>query len=1587
MATFLFSLVKGTTVRFAPTLDVLRFDYGSAADLRIQPGTNTIVSLGSEFVTLTGVTNIASFASSNFLFADGSRALIGDGTASTTADAGTNVLTGGGGNDLLMGLGGNDSLDGGIGNDRLDGGLGNDRLEGGTGTDTAVFAGNRATYGIVGNADGSLTVTDHDAIANGNDGVDILRSIEVLQFRDLQVNLGPAPNVAPVANPDTMDVAANAGSAFVNVLANDTDADGGAGSANRVVVVDGRGSPGHIELIMTYGVGVGIWVPGTPALRGSMTIAPDGSGIHYSPGSAFGYLRAGEVATDSAAYVIADAAGATSTSILTMRVVGVSDAPEARADLLTLAQNAAPTRVDVLANDTDPDAGDTRTVIALHTGTTAGRVAIAADGRSVLYTPGAAHANLAAGATATDSFDYTIADSTGLTSRSTVTVTIRGGNFAPTALADSASTTENAAAITIAVLANDLDPDVGDTKRVLALDSAGARGTIAIAAGNGAVTYQAGTAFDSLAAGTITTDSFGYTVADSGGATSTARVTVTVTGINDAPVARADAITIGEDSLTNLIGVLANDTDVDIGDTRSVIGLTTTGLKGGAMIAAGGSGINYTPFQSLRAGQTGTDTLTYRIADRSGAQATTSVTVTVVGANDAPVARNDVASLTEDTSAISVSALANDTDSDVGDTKRILSVDATGLRGTVAVSTNGSTLAYAPGNHFQSLLTGQTATEQFSYTMVDGAGVQSTATVTLTINGVTDPVRAMNDTAFAHEDGGPIRINVLDNDVRGDLYPGGPLTITGIDGAGALGGITLIIIYGVGVGSFFPGFPRLLGNAVIAPDGQGILYTPHQSLNAGETGIDTFKYFILGLDGTTSVGEVVVTVTGANDAPVAVADSATTTTTAPPITIDVLANDTDPDTRNDPVTVPVDEFGGWDPTPVDVPDTKTIVSIDTAGLQGSVTITPDGARLVYAVGGTLADLAFDATATETFTYTMRDGAGATSTAGVTVTVRGVNRGPTAVNDSATVGEDDSTNVSVLANDTDPDLAAGDSLSVVALNTSTTRGQASLVGGALHYIPGDAFDSLAAGTSTTDRVGYTIADSAGLRSSATVTLTVVGANDAPIALDDTASLAEDARDALIRVLDNDSDIDAGDVISIAAIDTTGLAGALSIDANGTALRYSAPTEAAALAPGEQLTTSFGYTVRDVAGATATARAVITLTGTNLAPIAAGDSATTNEDTAITIDVLGNDNDPDDEGLALADVDTTGAVGSVGRVGNQLTYTPGNAHQALRAGQVAYDAFTYSVSDPHGATATALVNVTITGVNDAPIANANSYSLSEDAAPTRLTVLGNDADVDAGDTLTIVSVTSPSTSSVAIEAGGGALVFTVGAAHQLLQTSQSATEAFTYTVRDSAGALSTASVTVSIVGANEPVVIVTPPPPPPGAIIGTEDDDILTGTPNADHIYGLGGDDEISGLAGNDALFGGADDDTLTGGDGNDVLVGGTGRDDLTGGKGADTFRYYQVAESDTLDFDRVRDFNRAEGDKIDLSAIDANTILGGNGAFVFVASFTGVAGQLTSGMTASGFLVQADVNGDAVADFAIDVRLVGATSMQASDFIL
>ena len=247
------------------------------------------------------------------------------------------------------------------------------------------------------------------------------------------------------------------------------------------------------------------------------------------------------------------------------------------------------------------------------------------------YQPDPNYCNTQSGGTP-DTFSYTLTPGG---SSTTVSVTVTCVDDNPVAVADSATLTEDAAATAIDVLANDTDVDAGP-KSVGSVTQP-ANGAVGISGGGTGLTYQPNPNYCNTQSGG-TPDTFTYTLTPGGSSTT---VSVTVTCVDDPPVAVADAATILEDAVGAPIDVLANDTDIDAGP-KSVTS-KTNGTFGTVIITGGGTGVSYTPTANYCNTNTGIpDTFTYTLTPGG---ASTTVTMTVTCVNDPPVAGDDVCSI------------------------------------------------------------------------------------------------------------------------------------------------------------------------------------------------------------------------------------------------------------------------------------------------------------------------------------------------------------------------------------------------------------------------------------------------------------------------------------------------------------------------------------------------------------------------------------------------------------------------------------------------------------------------------------------------------------------------------------------------------------------------------------------------------------------------------------------------------------------------------------------------------------------------------------------------------------------------------
>ena len=334
-------------------------------------------------------------------------------------------------------------------------------------------------------------------------------------------------------------------------------------------------------------------------------------------------------------------------------------------------------------------------------------------------------------------------------------VTVVGRNDAPTARPDQGATDEDTA-ISLAVLANDSDPDRNDRLAVgaingTAITTSGPQvalpsGAIASVGADGLLRYDPASGFSHLARGQTAIDTFSYTAVYEHLGASTANISVTVSGRNDAPVAGDDVLsTTASTRLTVAAStLLANDVEPDAGDGITLVGIDLTSTLG--IVSFDGTTVSYDPnsrFRGLGEGETATDTFTYRISDRDGATDSGSVTVHVRGVNDAPVAADDSA-LTDEDRPIIINVRANDADPDAHDgTPTVTSIDSSATRGQVTLNADGS-ITYDPRGRFDSLNTGQVDHDFYTYRIADGHGAFDEGSVSVEIAGRSDTERLID---------------------------------------------------------------------------------------------------------------------------------------------------------------------------------------------------------------------------------------------------------------------------------------------------------------------------------------------------------------------------------------------------------------------------------------------------------------------------------------------------------------------------------------------------------------------------------------------------------------------------------------------------------------------------------------------------------------------------------------------------------------------------------------------------------------------------------------------------------------------------
>lgn len=764
----------------------------------------------------------------------------------------------------------------------------------------------------------------------------------------------------------------------------------------------------------------------------------------------------------------------------------------------------------------------------------------------------------------------------------------------PPVAANDEATTSDVGDVSVDLLANDTDPD-GDALTLVRLagQSVSDGTTVTLASGaqvtvnGGSISYDTNGQFDALADGENATEQFSYQIADGRGNTDVAFVTISVTGTNAAPNAAPDtARTDAPDPVT--IDVLDNDTDAE-GDALEIsalngvdasVGATVT-LPSGALVRVDGkSTVTYDPngaFDDLFERQSTSDSFTYTIRDPGGATGTATVTVGIDGeaalpfdfAAAYPISGSPAPDLFDESGRLNDGRFLNGAslgegiagagavldgvddyllvpDSDAFDLAAgavTLWFKADGLAGTQALFSSDA-FGFGPGGHITATLEPDTNVS---------VRLQTLGTSQVLQTGPAAP------DAWHH-----LAVN-WGPETGFEVY---------LDGALAARNASLTDGIEANTNPFTFGASQIISGEASADtliqffDGHLDELAIHRNgLSAEEVGL----LYQFGLDGL-EVAEP------QNRDPV-VADDFASTGQNGTVVIDALANDFDPNGDVLTITAIGDNwpiFAGGAPV--------TLTSGALVFLQADGTFR-------YETNGAYDDIQAGTIVTNGWDYRVEDGRGGVARGGVFVNVTGVNDAPQARNDVAVVNEDQPFVFSILANDFDPD----DTITVpstingqaVSVGEVITLGSGALLtiggGGIVTYDPSGQFEALRPGESRTESFTYTIVDSGGLSDTATVSVTVGGVNDAPVAIDDSGDTV--VGEAIeIDVLANDSDIE-GDPLA---------ASVLKGPANGTVKVLGSGLISYAPNAGFTGTDTFSYRIDDGAGGTDTAAVTVTVT---------------------------------------------------------------------------------------------------------------------------------------------------------------------------------------------------------------------------------------------------------------------------------------------------------------------------------------------------------------------------------------------------------
>jgi large repetitive protein len=895
---------------------------------------------------------------------------------------------------------------------------------------------------------------------------------------------------------------------------------------------------------------------------------------------------------------------------------------------------------------------------------------------NVTYTP-------ASNYNGSDTFTFKANDGKVDSSPATVSITVAGVNDAPTASAQSVSTSQDTAkVITLS------GSDVEGSALTYAIGASPTHGALSGSAPN--VTYTP-------TSGYTGSDSFTFTVNDGSLTSSPATVSITVSGTNSAPVANAQSVTTNEDT-AKAITLTATDAN---GDplTYSIVSSPAHGSLSGTA-----PNVTFTP----TANYNGTDSFTFKANDGKVDSLVAAVSITVASVNDAPTANAQSTSTNEDTA--KVITLSG---SDVEGSALTYTVVTNPAHG--ALSGTAPNLTYIPTANFS-------GSDTFTFRVSDGSLNSSNATVTITISPVNDAPTATAQSVTTNQntakaitlsgsdvEGSALTYAIASNPSHGALSGSGAnrtytpttgysgsdsFTFTVNDGSltssAATVSITVAAVNAAPVASAQTVTTNedtakaitlsatdadndALTYSVVSSPAHGSLsgtapnltYTPASNYN----GSDSFTFKANDGKVDSSPATVSITVASVNDAPTATAQS---TSTNEDVARAITLSGSDVD--GNPLTYSI----------VSNPANGAL-----SGTPPSVTYTPNA----------------NFNGSDSFTFKVNDGTVDSVAATVSITVAPVNDAPTATAQSVTTNEDTARAITLSGSDVE-----GSALSYT-IASSPTHGALSGSAPNVTYTPSANYNG-------SDSFTFTVSDGSLASLAATVSITVAAVNDAPVASAQSVSLNQDTARAI--------------VLSATDADNNPLTYAIASNPSHGALSGSAPNVTYTPTANFSGSDAFSFTVSDGSLTSSAATVSITVTAVNHAPVANAQSVTTNEDTAKAIVLSATDSDSDPLTYAIV---ASPAHGALSGTAPNLTYIP-------TANFSGSDAFTFKANDGKVDSAGATVSITVAPVNDAPVLAAIGAKSGNELALLSFTATAT----DDGSSLGYSLVGAPSGASI-------------------------------------------------------------------------------------------------------------------------------------------------------------------------------------------------------------------------------------------------